>query len=94
MNPAIAVANYVYGAQHAWILACILESALSAFTAHTVTKLVGSGKADLVEFVLHDLVRIKLLSIDRSIFFPATINIDEAVKRFPDGHLVRDAAGC
>ena len=91
MRPAVAVAEYVYGAQHAWLLNCILESSLSAFTAFTVAALVGSSKTALVEFVLHDLVRIKLLTVDRTIFLHGNVNIYESVKRLPDTHLLKKA---
>ncbi len=88
------VADYIYGPQHAWILNCILESSLEAFTAYAVSNLIGSDKLDLVEFVLFDLVRVKLLLRDRSIFMLCRSGVvQKAIQRLPDTHLLRKKCG-
>lgn len=90
---AITLADYIFGPQHAFIVAALLESALPAFTAHAAAKLIGSNRTDLVEFILHDLVRCRLLLVSGTVFRFSGVAVDQAVKRLADAHLLRQASG-
>lgn len=89
----IALADYIFGPQHAFIAGALLESTLPAFTAHAAAKLVGSNRTDLVEFILHDLVRCRLLLVSGTVFRFSGIAVHKTVQRLPDAHLLRQASG-
>ena len=88
----VALADWLFGPQHAFLVGSLLESGLSAFTAHAVAKLVGSDRIDLVEFILYDLVRCRLLRVAGTVFRFNGVSVHQTIQRLPDGHLLKKAA--
>ena len=87
----VCLADWLYGPQHAFLVSALLESGLAAFTAHAAATLVGSTRIDLVEFILHDLVRCRLLSVAGTVFRFNHVAVHQTIQRFPDAHLLRKA---
>ena len=88
--PAVRVAEYVYGAQHAFVYRVLLESAVSSFTVHSAARLIGCSRPSLVRFILVDLENIFLLRSSGPVFSLAPLlAVNKAVERVPDGHLLK-----
>jgi len=87
----VCLADWLFGPQHAFLVGALLESGLTAFTAHAAATLVGSTRIDLVEFILYDLVRCRLLSDAGTVFRFGGVAVHETIQRFPDAHLLRRA---
>lgn len=92
--PAVRVAEYVYGAQHAFVYRVLLESSIASFTAHGAARLLGCSRPSLIRFILVDLEKIFLLRSAGPVFSLAPLlAVDKAVERVPDGHLLACPGG-
>ena len=88
-TPAVRVAEYVYGAQHAFVYRVLLESSISSFTVHGAARMIGCSRPSLVRFILVDLEKIFLLRSSGPVFSLAPLlAVNKAVERVPDGHLL------
>ena len=88
--PALKVAEYVYGAQHAFVYRALLESSISSFTVHGAARMIGCSQPLLVRFVLVDLEKIRLLRSSGPVFsLTPLLAVNKAVERVPDGHLLK-----
>ena len=88
--PAVRVAEYVYGAQHAFVYRVLLESSVSSFTVHSAARMIGCSRPSLVRFILVDLEKIFLLRSAGPVFsLTPLLAVNKAVERIPDGHLLK-----
>ena len=92
--PAVRVAEYVYGAQHAFVYRILLESSIPSFTVHGAARMLGCSRPSLVQFILVDLEKIFLLRSSGPVFSLAPLlAVNKAVERVPDGHLLACPGG-
>lgn len=86
---AAAVAEYVYGAQHAFIARSLYGNSVRVFTAHAAAMSISSSRVDLVHFILVDLVSIGLLSHHGGVYSLVPLaKVYKAIEAVPDGHLL------
>ena len=84
---AAAVAEYVFGAQHAFVVQTLYDSAVPSFTAHAAAASMRSSSVDLIHFILVDLVSVGLLAQSSALFSLVALgNVHKAVKAVPDSH--------
>jgi len=91
---AVVVAEYVFGAQHAFVAQTLYDAAVPSFTAHAVASGMRSSRVDLVRFILVDLVSIGLLAQSSELFsLVALRDVHKAVQAVPDSHLLAGVLG-
>ena len=88
------VAEYIFGAQHAFVVGRLYDDAVPTFTAHAAAVSLSSSREDLILFILNDLVSVGLLSVSAGIFSLVPVaKVHKAVQAVPDGHLLEVARG-
>lgn len=97
MNPAqlvSLVAEYIFGAQHAFVAGRLYDDAVPTFTAHAAAVSLSSSREDLILFILNDLVSAELLRLHAGIFSLVSVaKVHKAVQAVSDGHLLGVARG-